>query len=117
MERFPIISKEAGMSRRLAVLITAVSIVGGSSAYAQETNAGPGKVEVTVIPGGTMFFTDHNGTGFTNYNLGGGATYNINRFVGVEGEVSRSLGLNQNPTFGGLTTSHRTPNILPYTGN
>ena len=55
------------MSRRLVGLITAVAVIGAGSAYAQETSAGPGKVEVTVIPGGSMYFTDHNnGTPFTN---------------------------------------------------
>jgi hypothetical protein len=37
------------MSRRLAVLITAASIVGGGCAYAQERNPGPGTLDVTVI--------------------------------------------------------------------
>src|SRR5947209_17927346 len=105
------------MSRRLAGLITAVAVIGAGSAYAQETNAGPGKVEVTVIPGGAMFFTDHNGASFKNYNLGGGATYNINRIVGIEGEVGGSIGLSQDLTFAGVTTSEKTPNILTYTGN
>jgi hypothetical protein len=99
--------------------MTMAAIIGGGRAYAQETNPGPGTVEVTVIPGGAMYFTDHNnGTGFTNYNLGGSLAYNFNRIVGVEGEVAGSLGVSQDLSFGGsLTTGLKTPNLLSYTGN
>ena len=45
------------MSRRLAVLVTAVSIVGGGYGYAQESGATPGRVEATYIPGGGAFVT------------------------------------------------------------
>jgi hypothetical protein len=108
------------MFRRLAVLVAALTIVGSARSYAQDTNPGPGTVEVTVIPGGAMYFTDHNSpTSFTNYNLGGGVTYNVNRLVGIEGEVAGSLGVSQSLTFGNgsLTTKIKTPNILSYTGN
>jgi Outer membrane protein beta-barrel domain len=106
------------MSRRLAVLIMAASIGGGGWAYAQDTNPGSGTFVVTVIPGGTMFFTDHNGRpGFTNYDLGGSGTYNINRFIGVEGEVGGSLGISQDLRFTAVTSSQKTPNMLTYSGN
>jgi outer membrane protein with beta-barrel domain len=110
--------QEARMSGRLAVLVAAVTFIGGGRAHAQDTPPGPGTVEVTVIPGGAMYFTDHNGgTPFRNYTLGAGVTYNVNRIVGVEAEVGGSLGLTQTLTVGGVTSDPQTPNILTYTGN
>ena len=57
-------------------------------ALAQETTAGPGTVEVTVIPGGGPFFTAQ-GTGprFGNYDVGAGVAYNVSRWVGVSGDA------------------------------
>jgi len=106
------------MIRSTAVLIAVLSIAGVSRVYAQETSPGPGTVEVTVIPGGATFFTSGDrGTEFGNYNLGGALTYNINRIVGVEGEVVGSLGIAQDLQVGGLTTNQKPPNTLAYTGN
>ena len=65
---------------------------------------GPGAVVVTIIPGGGTFFTegkDTNGPSFGNYDLGAGVTVNINRYVGIEGEVSGALGVSQNLQIGG----------------
>jgi hypothetical protein len=106
------------MSRSTALLLAMVSIGGVHRVYAQETTPGAGTVDVTVIPGGATFFTSGNrGSSFGNYNLGGTLTYNINRIVGVEGEVVSSLGIAQDLQFGGLTTHQKTPNTLAYTGN
>src|SRR6202040_1512263 len=97
--------QEAFMVRSTAVLIAMLSVGGVNSAYSQETAAGPGTVEVTIIPAGGTFFTSGNrGASFGNYNLGGTLTYNINRIVGVEAEVSGALGVAQDLQFGGLTT-------------
>src|ERR1700752_4766269 len=65
-------------------------------AYAQEGPAGAGRAEITLIPAGGVFFTENTDTSapsFGNYQFGGGVTYNFNRFVGVEGEVTSSVGL------------------------
>lgn len=106
------------MTRSTAVLIAVLSIGGVPQVYAQETTPGPGTVEVTVIPGGATFFTSGDrGSEFTNYNLGGALTYNINRIVGFEGEVLTSLGVKQDLQFGGLTANRKSPNTLAYTGN
>jgi hypothetical protein len=106
------------MMRSTAILIAMLSIGGVNRLYAQETMPGPGTLEVTVIPGGATFFTSRNsGPGFGNYNLGGALTYNINRIVGVEGEVSGSLGIAQDLQFGGFTANLKSPNTLAYTGN
>jgi hypothetical protein len=110
--------KEAVMARWMAVFITILSIAGTGRAYAQETPAGPGTVEVTVIPGGGMFFTSGSkGPSFGNYSLGAAVTYNINRLVGIEGEVGGTLGIAQDLQFAGLTNNLKTPNLLSYTGN
>ena len=108
------------MTRLIAVMVAAVSIVSVSQAYAQESTAGPGPVVVTIIPGGATFFTEGkntSGPSFGNYDLGAGVAVNVNRFVGVEGEVSGALGIAQDLTLGGGTSNLKTPNILNYSGN
>ena len=108
------------MTRLIAVMVAAVSIVSVSQAYAQESTAGPGPVVVTIIPGGATFFTEGKNTkgpSFGNYDLGAGVAVNFNRFVGVEGEVSGALGIAQDLTLGGGTSNLKTPNILNYSGN
>ena len=109
------------MKRWTASVIVVLSIVATGRAYAQETTPGPGKAEVTVIPGGWTHFTKNTETGepsFGNYDLGGAFAYNFNRLVGVEGEVGGSLGVKQDLTsFAGLTVNEKTPNMLSYLGN
>jgi hypothetical protein len=107
------------MSRWIAGLIVVSSIVVTGSAQAQETAPGPGKVEVTIVPGGATFFTKKApAPSFGNYNIGGAAAYNFTRMVGVEGEIGGSLGIRQNLTqLGGLAIKEKTPNMLSYSGN
>jgi hypothetical protein len=106
------------MKRLLTALVASIGLVGVTNAYAQETGPGPGTVEVTIIPGGATFFTSQNSRpSFGNYNLGGAVTYNINRIVGIEGEVGGSLGISQNLAFAGVTGDQKTPNMLNYSGN
>jgi len=106
------------MKRSLALVVAAVAIVGADRASAQEIAAGPGTVEVTVIPAGGTFFTSKNGAPtFGDYTLGGTVTYNINRIVGIEGEVGGSVGIAQDLAFGGSTSSLKTPNTVTYSGN
>jgi hypothetical protein len=93
-------------------------IVGAGRVDAQETAPGPGTLEVTVIPGGGTFFTSGgSGPSFGSYNLGAGLTYNVNRVVGIEGEVGGTLGVLQDLQFGGLTGNQKGPNELNYTAN
>src|SRR5713226_684885 len=102
------------MKRWIAALVAAVGLVGTSQAYAQESVPGPGAVVVTVIPGGATFFTegkDTKGPSFGNYDLGAGVTVNVNRYVGIEGEVSGALGIAQDLQFGGRTSSLKTPHL------
>jgi hypothetical protein len=106
------------MNRPTAALIAALSITGAHSAYAQDTSSGPGTVEVTVIPGGATYFTGRaKGPSFGNYALGGALTYNINRIVGIEGEVGGSFSALDQVQFGDLVNGQRTPTTLAYSGN
>jgi opacity protein-like surface antigen len=108
------------MRRWIAVVLAAVAFVGTGQAHAQDLAPGPGTAEVTIIPGGGIFFTegeDTQGPSFGNYDLGGSMTYNLNRYIGIEGEVSGALGISQDLQFGGLTSDVKTPNLLNYSGN
>jgi hypothetical protein len=108
------------MKRSIAVLFAVVSLIGSGGAFAQEVAPGPGRVEISLIPGGFAYFTEQKDTGepsFGNYDLGGALAVNFNRYVGVEGEVSGALGISQSLPFGGVTSDRKTPNILNYSGN
>jgi hypothetical protein len=106
------------MRRWIAVLLVGLSVAGSGLAYGQETAPGPGTLEVTVIPGGGTFFTSSTrGPAFGDYNLGAALTYNINKFVGVEGDVSGALGIAQDLQFGGITSNQKGPDQLIYSGN
>jgi hypothetical protein len=108
------------MTRWIAALITAVALVGTSQAYAQDAAPGPGAVVVTIIPGGGTFFTESKNTGrtsFGNYDLGAGVTVHLNRYVGIEGEVSGSVGVAQDLLLAGRTSNTKSPNSLNYSGN
>ena len=110
------------MKRWIAVLLVAASglIAGSSRAHAQEASPGPGRLEVSIIPAGGVFFTERTETAepsFGNYDLGGAVAVNFNRYVGVEGEVSGALGISQDFQFAGVAANQKTPNILNYSGN
>ena len=108
------------MTRWIAVLVSLVGVMSAGQAYAQDAVPGQGRVVLTIIPGGTTFFTegkDSGGPSFGSYDLGGAVTVNFNRFVGVEGEVSGSLGIDQDLSFAGRTANLKSPNLLNYSGN
>lgn len=107
------------MKRQIATVFAALTMIGSGHALAQEAAPGPGTVEVTVIPGGATFFTSGDkGPSFGSYNLGGALTYNVNRIVGIEGEVGGTLGVAQDLQFGGSAIAKtRTPDQLNYTAN
>jgi outer membrane protein with beta-barrel domain len=108
------------MTRWMAVLIVVGAVLGTSRAYGQELSPGPGRLEVSIIPGGGVFFTedkDTNEPSFGNYDLGGSVAFNFNRYLGVEGEVSGALGVTQGLQFGDVTADRKTPHMLNYSGN
>jgi hypothetical protein len=101
-------------------MVVMVGVAGAGRAHAQESAAGPGTVNVTVIPGGAAFFVegkDSKVPSFANYGLGAGVDVNFNRFVGVEAEVTGALGVTQNLQFTSGTINAKTPNLLNYSGN
>jgi hypothetical protein len=103
----------------MAALVVSIATLGGAPALAQE-RPGPGTVELSVIPGGGLFFVksdQKSEPSFGNYDLGGAVAINFGR-VGVEGEVAGSIGLTQTLEFAtSPAASTRTPNMLSYTGN
>jgi len=106
------------MKRLFAAVLVGMSVAGGGVALAQETAAGPGTLEVTLVPGGGTFYTSSgNAPSFGNYTLGAAVTYNINRIVGIEGDVDSTLGISQNLQFGGFTNKQKGPDQLNYSGN
>ena len=106
------------MKFAIATVIVASSLFRGGTAYAQMGSAGAGTVEIAAIPGGSTFFTQRGSeTGFGNYNLGGSLTYNINQWIGIEGEAGGALGVSQRVEFGSASASVKTPNIATYSGN
>ena len=106
------------MFRRVSVLITVAAIIGCGHAYAQEVSAGPGVVEVTVIPGGLGFFSSKDGApSFGNYGFGTAVTYNINPLIGVEGEFGGMIATSSNLQFGDLDHHTKAPNFLNYNVN
>ena len=109
------------MKHFIAAVLTVAVVASATPVFAQETAPGPGKVVITVIPGGATFFTEAednpNSGSFGNYELGGGVAVNFNRYVGVEGEVSGGIGVSQTIELGSSTFDGRSPNLLNYSGN
>jgi hypothetical protein len=108
------------MKRLMVGMLVVVGVVGTGRAYAQETAAGPGTVNVTIIPGGAQFFVEGKNTkgpSFANYGLGASVDVNFNRYVGVEGEVSGALGVTQDLLLAGRVSNLKTPNLINYSGN
>ena len=107
------------MNKWVLVPFVVLSLAAADRAFAQEGPAGAGLLEITLIPGGGTVFlesTDAAAPSFGNYELGGSVTYNINRVLGVEGEVASSLGISQSLDFG-YPDDVRTPDMLTYSGN
>ena len=108
------------MSGRIAALIMAATFLGGTGAYAQDVNASPhpGFVEVTYIPVGAAFFTSKgNAPSFGNYGFGTAVTFNLNQYIGVEGELGTMIATTSDLQFGDLNHHVKSPNMLSYTGN
>src|SRR5262249_58745601 len=109
------------LARVGAAAFAVVGLAGASQVYAQEASApGPGKVAVTIIPGGATFFTESSnakGPSFGNYGLGGAVQFNFNRWGGVEGEVSGDPRGTQNLQLSRVTSNQKSPNLLHSTRN
>ena len=105
------------MSGRIASVVLVGLLVGAGAARAQE-GPGPGKVEVTYAPAGVGYFTSKGDSpSFGNYGFGTSATYNLNRFIGIEGELGAMIATTSDLQFGDLNSNTKSPNVLSYTGN
>ena len=108
------------MTRTTLALFAALAL-GVSNGYAQDGALGAGRFEIGAFPGGAMFFTESgngNEPDFGNYALGGSLTFNLNRWIGVEGEGGGTLGIRQNFTSAETAFSdQRTPGMWMYSGN
>ena len=83
-------SKGRMVAKGYVALIVLGLVLAAAPAYAQEGASGPGRMEMTVIPGGGTFFLDtDNEPGFGNYDLGATIGYNFNRFVGIDRQVGQ----------------------------
>jgi opacity protein-like surface antigen len=108
------------MKRWFAVTVGLISLAASSQVYAQSAVPDSGAVIVTIIPGGATFFTEGSNThapSFSNYGLGGGVEVHINRYLGIEGEVTGAIGVSQDLQFANTSANQKTPNLLNYSGN
>lgn len=106
------------MKRTVGSFVAAVVVMSASAAFAQDVSPGPGRVEVNAVAGGGTFFTSKDDLPeFYGYTLGGTMDYNINRIVGIEGEVSGTLGVEQNLEYRGVEADLKPPHMLNYSGN
>jgi opacity protein-like surface antigen len=112
--------KEVVMRQWIAILVAVVGLAGAAPARAQEPHLNTGAVVVTVIPGSGTFFTqgkDTKAPSFGNYGAGASADVQLNRYIGIEGEVTGAFGITQNLEFTSGTVNQKTPNLLSYNGN
>jgi hypothetical protein len=100
------------MTRWSAALVTGLVLVGAHQAAAQ--GQAPARLEMTA-GGGALYFTENDTEPeFHNITMGAAVAYNINRFLGIEGEFAAALGYSQDVRFGGRTNDEATPNMLNY---
>jgi len=106
------------MSRRIAAFIVIGITCGIGSAYAQESESRGGPVEVTYMPAGAGFITSKgDAPSFGNYGFGTAAAFNVNRIIGIEGELAALLSTSSDLQFGDLPDNIKAPNALGYTAN
>jgi lipoprotein-anchoring transpeptidase ErfK/SrfK len=106
-------------SWRTFVIAAAAIAAAAAPSYAQEKGPGPGTVELTIIPGGGLFFVSGaSESKFRNYDVGGALTVNLNPYAAVEAEGSAALGVNhQRLAVGNLPLTEAPPNILDFSAN
>ena len=105
---------------RILCTATLAVIFAAWPAYAQE-RAGAGRLDVSVIPAGAVFFADSSSEGepaFGNYTVAAAAGWNFTRWIAVEGEVGTALGVKQELQFNGeMFGNQRSPHFLAYNAN
>jgi len=84
------------MRTRFSALIAFLFILASAAAAFGQEALGAGRMELSATPGGGILYTKAakaNDIDFSNYALGGGFTYNVNRLFGVEAELGAGLGV------------------------
>lgn len=108
---------------RTFAIVAGLTLAVAGSAFAQGDAGSPGagRWEISAFPGGGIFFTKgdtRKAPDFSEYALGGSATYNVNRWIGVEGEVGGGISVSQELAFNGATLRDaKVPHTLAYNGN
>lgn len=101
------------------ILVAVAALAAAVPVHAQENGRGPGTVELTIVPGGGLFFAGGDTESrFRNYDVGGALAVNINRYVGVEVEGNAALGIyHQRLVLSGTTVTEAPPNVADFSGN
>jgi opacity protein-like surface antigen len=99
-----------------ALLVIGSALLMGGTAFAQ--GSAP-RLEIGVMPAGVTFFSeaDNGEPSFKSYALVGTVTVNASRFIGVEGEVGGSVGIEQDLDLRAGRVSAQPPHMLTYMGN
>jgi hypothetical protein len=108
------------MTRWTAVYaLAALAVAAAAPAAAQEKGATPATVEVTINPGGGLFFAGGSTESrFRNYNVGGSVAFNVNDVIGLEAESSLALGVyHQRLVVGNLAMTEAPPNLVDMMGS
>ena len=106
-----------GLLARRSLLVVLMLLM-PISAAAQDA-AGAGRVEIgSAIFGGGMMLTPSTTpaeSASRSYVVGSALTANVNRWIGLEGDVSLALGRSDSlALYGVAPTDRRTPNVLIY---
>src|SRR5262249_44484919 len=64
-----------------------------------------------------FFQSKGNSPSFGNYGFGTTVTFNVNRFIGIEGEVGAMIATTSDLQFGDLNHHTKSPNMLNYTAD
>jgi len=107
------------MNRTLATFVLCLCVA--STASAQGSASGPGKLEIGGFPMGGTFFVGGDGNEEVNFNVystGANLTYYLTPRAAIEGELGISIGWAQDITYKNAEVlSAQMPNVWDYFGN
>jgi len=107
------------MTRWIGVFVAVAAITAAGPVAAQEKGARPGSVEMTIVPGGGLFFVGGSAESrFRNYNVGGSVAFNVNDIIGLEAESNVALGVyHQRLAVGNVSMMEAPPNLVDVNGD
>src|SRR3989337_2067350 len=103
--------------RAIGFLVISTLLPGAARAQQSDSTPPQSRIQVTAIPAGVTYFSGGSETdepSFTNYDLGGAVTININRHFALEGEVTSSIGTAQDFEASTFTDDLEAPHVLQY---